>query len=121
MLNLLGATQTTGLNIFETMIIFFANLREFVIPEYVLYGAFGLLLLIILITLVISNKTYEVKVLQYVKKSNKYFKKNPQINEDNLIYVNNNFKKRIVSVLLNQKRSVSMIRAIKTTNFLVLI
>jgi len=32
-------------------------------------------------------------VLAYVKKSNKYFKKNPQINEDNLIYVNNSFKK----------------------------
>lgn len=93
MLNLFGAAQQTGLNIFETMIIFFANLREFVVPEYVLYGAAGLLFLMILITLAVSNKTYEVKVLDFVKKSNKYFKKNPQINEDNLIYVNNTFKR----------------------------
>ena len=93
MFNLLGASQTAGLNIFETMVIFFANLREFVIPEYVLYGAAGLLFLMILITLGISNKTYEVQVLNFVKKSNRYFKKNPQINEDNLIYVNNTFKR----------------------------
>jgi len=92
MFNLLGAANA-GLNIFEKMVIFFASLREFVIPEYVLYGGVGLLCLMILVTLAVSGKTYEVKVLKFVKNSNKYFKKNPQINEDNLIFVNNTFKK----------------------------
>jgi len=93
MMGLLAAKAASGLKIFETMVIFFANLREFITTEYILYGGVGLLFLLVLITLMISSKTYEVKALKYVKKLNRYFKRVPQINEDNLIYVNNSFKK----------------------------
>lgn len=82
------------LKIFESILGFLTELGKILTSmDFILYGALGLLFLCIFICLIVSNNTYEVKILKYLTKMNKYFKKNPQINDDNLIYVNNCFKK----------------------------
>ena len=69
MFNMMGV----ALNIFDAILGFFSELCKIIYPEYILYGAVGLLLLAILITLIVTDKTYEVRILKYVKQSNKYF------------------------------------------------
>jgi len=87
----LGAVQ---LNIFSSIMGFLTELGKILnTMDYVVFGAVGLLFLSIFICLIVSNNTYEVKILRYLNKMNKYFKRNPHINDDNLIYVNNCFKK----------------------------
>ena len=93
MFNFLARVEATGIDIFGKILNFFYELKEIVYPEYVLYGSVALLFLMVFICLIVTNKTYEMKVLNYVKSSNKYFKRNPYIDENNLIYVNNKFKK----------------------------
>lgn len=93
MFNFLAITTSTGLGIFDKILNFFYELKVVLTTEYVLYGSIALLFLVILICLAVSNRTYEAKVLKYVKNNNKYFKRNPHITEDNLIFVNNKFKK----------------------------
>lgn len=93
MFNFLAITTSTGLGIFDKILSFFYELKVVLTTEYVLYGSVALLFLVILICLAVSNRTYEAKVLKYVKNNNKYFKRNPHITEDNLIFVNNKFKK----------------------------
>lgn len=93
MLNFLGALN---LKIFDTLLGFLRELGKILDKsqmDYVLFGSVGLLLLCILICVAVSNNTYEVKILKYLNKMNRYFKRTPQINNDNLIYVNNCFKK----------------------------
>lgn len=91
MLGFLGALE---LRIFNSILGFLTELSNILSNmDYVLFGAVGLLFLCIFICLIVSNNTYEVKVLKYLNKMNRYFKRTPQINNDNLIYVNNCFKK----------------------------
>lgn len=86
-------TDGAGIKLFEKMFNFFYELKQVLHVEFILYASIALLCLVILICLAVSSKTYEAKVLKYVKTSNKYFKKNSHITEDNLMFVNNKFKK----------------------------
>ncbi len=82
------------LKIFDSILGFLIELGKILTTmDYIVFGAVGLLFLSIFICLIVSNNTYEVKILRYLNKMNKYFKRNPHINDDNLIYVNNCFKK----------------------------
>lgn len=91
MFSFLGAFE---LKIFDSILGFLTALGKILSTmDYIVFGAVGLLFLSIFICLIVSSNTYEVKILKYINKMNKYFKKNPHINEDNLIYVNNCFKK----------------------------
>lgn len=93
MFRFLADIKSAGLGLFDQIYNFFDQLQTIVNPEYVMYGAVGLLSLVILICLAVTGKTYEVKALKYVKSCNSYFKKNPHITEENLMLVNNKFKK----------------------------
>ena len=60
--------------------------------QYVLYVSLAVFLLGIIICCVLISRTYESRLLHSVSGFNRYFKKNPFINEDNLVEVNNKFK-----------------------------
>ena len=60
--------------------------------QLVLFVSAGLFALCVIICLMFINKTYESKLLKSVISFNKYFKKNPYVNEDNLVEVNSKFK-----------------------------
>ncbi|MBE5738540.1 MAG: hypothetical protein E7354_02300 [Clostridiales bacterium] len=60
--------------------------------QMILFVSLGLFVLGIAICLMLIGKTYESKLLKSVTSFNRYFKKNPYINEDNLVEVNSKFK-----------------------------
>lgn len=60
--------------------------------QYVLFVSLAVFLLGIIICCVLISRTYESRLLRSVSGFNRYFKKNPFINEDNLVEVNNKFK-----------------------------
>ncbi len=60
--------------------------------QYVLFISLAVFLLGIIICCVLIARTYESRLLRSVTGFNRYFKKNPFINEDNLVEVNNKFK-----------------------------
>ncbi len=88
MFNNLGA-----LEIFNTLSNFMKEIARVVSWEYLLYGGVALTLFVILLTYIRIRNTYEMKLLQSVNKMNKYFAKNPYINEDNIVEVNEKFKR----------------------------
>lgn len=55
--------------------------------------SFGLLLLTFIVSLIKTNFTYELKLLRTINKLNRYFMKEPYVNEENLIRFNNKMKK----------------------------
>lgn len=54
--------------------------------------AFGVFALGVVICVILITRTYESRLLKCVSGFNKYFKKNPYINDDNLVEVNQRFK-----------------------------
>ena len=62
-------------------------------PSYILITGVGLVLIAIIITLIRTSCTYEVRFLRAVNKMNRYFENNPQITEDNIVEINNRFKR----------------------------
>ena len=60
--------------------------------QIMLFVAIGLLLVSVCICGFFIGRTYESRLLKAVIGFNRYFKKNPYINEDNLVEVNNKFK-----------------------------
>lgn len=62
-------------------------------PSYILLVGVGLVLIAVIITLIRTSYTYEVRLLRAVNRMNRYFEKNPQITEDNIVEINNRFKK----------------------------
>ena len=68
-----GGSETAGL-----MYVFFISLAVFVVG--------------VVICCILISRTYESRLLRSVSGFNRYFKKNPFINEDNLVEVNNKFK-----------------------------
>ena len=82
----------SGVNIFESLLSYIEELGKIVEFEYLLIGGVGLMIVAILLCLLRSSYTYEVKMLRTLGKLNKYFRQNPYINDDNLVYVNNLFK-----------------------------
>ncbi len=88
MTNFLGALQ-----IFNTIGDFMQEAARVVSWEYLLYGGVGLIVLLMLIAFIRIRYTYEVKLFKAVNRMNKYFSKTPYINEENIVEVNNKFKK----------------------------
>ncbi len=62
-------------------------------PSYLFIVSLGLLALVIVLTLIRTAFTYEVRMLRATNKMNRYFEKNPQITEENIVEINNRFKK----------------------------
>ena len=89
--NFLGAT------VFDSVLTVFKNLGTFAGGlsdglQIILLVSLALFVLCITICLMAIRKTYESKLLKSVSGFNRYFKKNPYINEDNLVEVNSKFK-----------------------------
>lgn len=80
------------MNVFKTLTSFFKELSNYVTFDYIVYGAVGLLVLVMIIAIIRTNHTYEVKLLKSVSKLNKYFAKNPYVNDENIVELNTRMK-----------------------------
>ena len=60
--------------------------------QYVFFISLAIFVTGIVLCCVMIARTYESRLLRSVTGFNRYFKKNPFINEDNLVEVNNRFK-----------------------------
>ena len=78
------------MNVFQTIGGFTTSLSTNL--QYVFFISLALLVTGIVICCVFISRTYESRLLRSVSGFNRYFKKNPFINEDNLVEVNNRFK-----------------------------
>ncbi len=83
----------TGINVFESLLSYIEEIGKIIEFEYLLLGGVGLTIVTILLTLLRSSYTYEVKMLRTLNRFNRYFRQNPYINNDNLVQVNDNFKR----------------------------
>lgn len=90
MFRLLGAAPT---EIFKSLLNFLEELGKILEWEYILYIGVGLIVIGSLLSLWRSLYTYEMRMLHTLQRLNKYFRQNPYINDDNLIYVNDMFKR----------------------------
>lgn len=89
--NFLSAT------VFDSVLTVFKNLGTFAGGlsdglQYILFISLALFVLCVAICLLAIGRTYESKLLKSVTGFNRYFKKNPYVNEDNLVEVNSKFK-----------------------------
>lgn len=80
------------MNVFKSITSFFKELSNYVTFDYIVYGSVGLLVLVMVISLIRTNYTYEVKLLRNVSKLNKYFAKNPYVNDENIVELNTRMK-----------------------------
>ena len=80
------------LNVFSTIGGFAGGGSETASLQYVFFISLAVFILGIVICCVLISRTYESRLLRSVSGFNRYFKKNPFINEDNLVEVNNKFK-----------------------------
>jgi len=78
------------MNVFQTIGGFTTNLSSNL--QYVFFISLAVFVAGIVICCVFIARTYESRLLRSVSSFNRYFKKNPFINEDNLVEVNNRFK-----------------------------
>jgi len=78
------------MNVFKTIGGFTTNLSLNL--QYVFFISLAILVAGIVICCVLIARTYESRLLRSVTGFNRYFKKHPFINEDNLVEVNNRFK-----------------------------
>ncbi len=84
----------TGLpNIFDSIANFLSEMGRVIGFNYLMYGVIVLFLALILFSFLATKSTYELKLLKTVRKLNLYFKKNPTINNDNLIEFNSRMKR----------------------------
>lgn len=80
------------LNVFKTIGGFAGGGSETAGLQYVFFISLAVFILGIVVCCVLISRTYESRLLRSVTGFNRYFKKNPFINEDNLVEVNNKFK-----------------------------
>ena len=80
------------LNVFKTIGGFAGGGSETTSLQYVFFISLAVFILGIVVCCVLISRTYESRLLRSVSGFNRYFKKNPFINEDNLVEVNNKFK-----------------------------
>lgn len=80
------------INVFSTIGGFAGGGSETASLQYVFFISLAVFILGIVICCVLISRTYESRLLRSVSGFNRYFKKNPFINEDNLVEVNNKFK-----------------------------
>lgn len=90
MTNLLLAETVT--KVFNSLAQQIKDLSLKITLEYILYGSFALLALILLITIIRTSITYEAKLLGKVKKLNKYLARKQNIDDSNLIEFNDKMK-----------------------------
>lgn len=91
MFRLLGDNAPTS--IFNSIVSFMQEVSKIMEWEYILYIGLGLIILAIVFSLIRSAYTYELKMLRTLKRLNAYFHNNPYINDDNLVFVNDMFKR----------------------------
>ena len=89
---LAGNLMDSILNVFSTIGGFAGGGSETASLQYVFFISLAVFILGIVICCVLISRTYESRLLRSVSGFNRYFKKNPFINEDNLVEVNNKFK-----------------------------
>ena len=89
---LAGNLVDSILNVFSTIGGFAGGGSETASLQYVFFISLAVFVLGIVICCVLISRTYESRLLRSVTGFNRYFKKNPFINEDNLVEVNNKFK-----------------------------
>lgn len=79
-------------NIFNSLSEFFQELGNYITFDYLVLGGLGLLLLTIVVSIIRTSRTYEVKLLKNINKLNKYFIKNPYVNDENIVELNEKMK-----------------------------
>ena len=96
---MLNASQlmTTTSNLFKSVLNLFSQMGSFTNElteslQYVLIISLVIFVAGILICAFFITRTYESRLLKHVAGFKRYFKKNPFINEDNLVEVNQRFK-----------------------------
>lgn len=96
---MLNASQLMASNnLFKTILNLFSNMGAFIKTDlsaglqWVLIISAALFVVGIIVCIVFISRTYESRLLKHVSGFNRYFKKNPFINEDNLVEVNQKFK-----------------------------
>lgn len=80
------------MNIFNSLTAFLKELSNYVTFDYLVYGSLGLTLLVLVSSIIRTNFTYEVKLLRNVTKLNRYFAKNPYVNDENIVELNERMK-----------------------------
>ena len=96
MLNFLGESFIT--KIWSSLIGFFQDVGLLISdfggdPSYLFLVSMGLLMFVVIIALIRTAFTYEVRILRATNKMNRYFESHPQITEENIVEINNRFKK----------------------------
>ncbi len=93
-----NAGQMLADNLFDSILTLFDNLGQFTSTgvsgplQIITFASLGLFVLGVALCIFFVSRTYESRLLRCVTGFNRYFKKNPFINEDNLVEVNNKFK-----------------------------
>ncbi len=90
--SLAGNLVDSIMNVFSTIGGFAGGGDETASLQYVFFVSFAVFVLGIVVCCILISRTYESRLLRSVSGFNRYFKKNPFINEDNLVEVNNKFK-----------------------------
>ena len=88
--NLAATIFGSIIEVFNNLGTFAGGLEEGL--QYILFISLGLFVLCVGICLMFIGRTYESRLLKSVIGFNRYFKRNPYINEDNLVEVNSRFK-----------------------------
>jgi len=94
---MLNASQLMASNLVKTILNLFSNMGAFANDlssslQTVFFISVAVFVAGIATCIVLISKTYESRLLKHVTGFNKYFKRNPFINEDNLVEVNQKFK-----------------------------
>ena len=97
---MLNANGMMAGNIFQSIMNILNTIGSFLNSDTTYYSGLQIVSIIslvifaagMLICVVFISRTYESRLLRCVSSFNRYFKKNPFINEDNLVEVNNRFK-----------------------------
>ncbi|MBQ7351990.1 MAG: hypothetical protein IJW59_03940 [Clostridia bacterium] len=86
-------------NLFDTILNLFSQIGQFASSEGLTSGfqtiffvSLAFFIIGIVVCIILISRTYETRLLRCVSGFNRYFKKNPFINEDNLVEVNQKFK-----------------------------
>ena len=80
------------MNIFNSLTAFLKELSNYVTFDYLVYGSLGLTLLVLVVSMLRTNFTYEVQLLRNINKLNRYFAKNPYVNDENIVELNERMK-----------------------------
>lgn len=94
-------SQLSAVKFIDTVANFFKQMGIKIGLEMYLYVFGGLLLAGIIVAIVLVRFSYEVKTLRSVEKLNEYFKKQPFIDENNLVEFNNKIKKAPQAIRVN--------------------